>query len=317
MHSRSSAQIKRWVFLPLTALVAGRLVLSNREFAGLVWLALLVVVVAVVSEGTRASLRAVARCFAAPKVAGPLLFGGVYVAAWVLLARAVHIWDTALVGETTLWFVITAFPMLLALGDLSRRPRFFSETALRIFGIAGLLTGLANLFVFPLYVELILAPVVGLLAGMSALRQTLENAAAIRLIRTLLGLTGIAFLVYCAVTLATDWSATLGASVGRDLALPIWLSLAWLPYVFLFALAMSYEAAFLRISFHTDDAAARRRARRALVRECGLNVHAVAELAAPWIGRVVRAHTMASARRVIANYKRNRVPTVPRAARGD
>lgn len=280
--------------------------LSNREFAGLVWLALLVVVVTVTRQGTRASLRAVARCFAAPKVAGPLLLGGAYTAAWVLLARTVHVWDTALVGETALWFVITAFPMLLSLSELSRRPRFFSETALRIFGVAGLVAGLANLFVFPLYVELILAPVIGLLAAASALPQTAENAAAISLIRTLLVLAGIAFLIYSAVTLATDWTATLGSSVGRDLALPAWLTLAWLPYVFLFALAMSYEVAFLRISLHTDDEAARRRARRALVRECGLNVHAVAEFAAPWIGRVVRAHTMPSARQVIANYKRSR-----------
>lgn len=257
------------------------------------------------------------RCLAAPKVAGPLILGAAYLAGLVIAGRAADLWDTALVGETVLWFVISATGMMFSLTKLDDDPRFFTHLAVRTLAVSGFVAGVVNLFVFPLWAELILAPILGLLAGVTALAAATagnsDNELAGRVAGSLLALIGVGFLVYVVVKLASDWSLALGKEVGRDLALPVWLSLGWLPYLFVTALFMVYELAFMRIGFATDDADARRRASRAVLLECRLNVHDVAGLGAPWLGRLVRARSMDSARRLLVNYKRERA----RGARAD
>jgi len=281
--------------------------ISNRELAAAIWLVILVVWGAATSAPIRRCMRGLIRALFARKFAASIVLGAAYASAWVYAARAAGLWDSALVGETAIWFILSGLTSMASVSVLRDRQRFFTQATLRIFSAAGFLVAIANLFVLPLYGELVLTPFLGLLAGVTALpRKTADDATAIRTAQALLSLAGAAFLIYGVVTLATDWSVSLATYAGRDVALPIWLSLVWLPFLFSFALVTSYESAFLRIGFATDDGDVRRRARRALVCECGLNVHAVAELGHPWIGRLVRARSPATARRLLSHYKQHR-----------
>ena len=283
--------------------------LSNRDWAGVFWICVFVIWAAAdrsLRDSLRPTLAGLLRQLLGPKILAPLVIGAIGVTGLVLILRSFQLWDTALVAETAIWFLLAAPALMLSLTNLENDPRFFTHKALRIVSVTGLLTGFANVFVFPIYVELVLAPLLALLAGIVVVAELNPRHAGVgRASGVVLALAAVAFLCYGAVELATGSDAA-AESVGRALAAPIWLSLGWLAYLRVVAVPMTYEVTWLRIGLATDNAAAGRRSKLALLRECRLNVHDVASFGAPWIGRLVRARSMASARTIVRNFKHAR-----------
>ncbi len=282
--------------------------LSNRELSGLIWLVVLLVWALAKERAVRRSLLACVRSVFSPKLLTSFVIGAAWVAALVIAARLIGLWTTTLIGETALWFIITGIGgMFLALTRLGSDPRLFTNMLARIFAFSGLVAGLVNVFVFPLWVELILTPTLAMLAGVSVVARVKPETQRVgRAAQTLLATAGVAFAIYGVTKLVVAWSPALGRDVGRALVLPIWLSVGWTPFLFVVSLLMAYEGTFLRIGLSTTDIDTRRRARRAVVAECRLSVHEVAGLRQPWLGRLVRARSNVSARRVLINYKRER-----------
>lgn len=282
--------------------------LNNRELSGLIWLAILFVWALTRDRAIWRSLLACMRSMLEPKLLTSFMLGAAWVAAFVLAAQRLGLWKTTLIGETALWFIITGVGgMFMSLTRLGSDQGFFTHMLARIFALSELAAGLVNLFVFPLWVELILTPALAILVGVSVVAKLKPKTQQVdRATQFLLAIAGATFVIYVIAKLALTWSPALGRDVGRALVLPIWLSLSWIPFLFVVSLLMAYEGTFLRIGFSTADADAKRRAQRAVITECRLNVHDVAGLQQPWLGRLVRARSNASVRRVLANYKRER-----------
>src|SRR5207244_2873095 len=86
--------------------------------------------------------------------------------------------------------------------------------------------------------------------------------------------------------------------------LPVWLTLASLPFVFVFSLIANYQVQFLRIDVHTrDDPKARRRAKLALLTGYGFHNHEMAGLVGMAYTDLASAKTWREARKVVA-YRR-------------
>ncbi len=94
--------------------------------------------------------------------------------------------------------------------------------------------------------------------------------------------------------------------LGKDnvSSLPVWLTLASLPFVFVFSLIANYQGQFLRIDAHTrDDPKARRRAKLALLTGYGLHNHEMAAFRGMAYTDLASAKTWREARKVVA-YRR-------------
>jgi hypothetical protein len=146
-----------------------------------------------------------------------------------------------------------------------------------------------NLVVFPLPIELALVPIVTfltMLAAFSGMKP--EWAPAGRLVDGTLGWIGIALLSYVGGRLATD-PGLLNETAGLRFLLPVWLSLGVLPYIYLLALYLGYDAAFRRINLNCADRATRWRAKRALVRRCHLRARRLGEFRSAWVPKVITA----------------------------
>jgi hypothetical protein len=92
--------------------------ISNRELAAAIWLGILLGWGAATSAPIRQGMRGIVRALFARKLAASIVLGAAYLSAWVYAARAVGLWDAALVGETAVWFVLGGLPTMASLTHL-------------------------------------------------------------------------------------------------------------------------------------------------------------------------------------------------------
>lgn len=168
--------------------------------------------------------------------------------------------------------------MLIFLGStrVSEENGFLGRTSRRAVGIAALVEGLVNLYVFPLAIELLLVPLLAMLGGMVALVAYKDEFKMLRKpLNAVVSCIGIGILVCVLGRVISDWSSAHLAEDLRSLALPIWLTIGLLPFIYVLGLVIAYESSFVRIDLsHMGDALARRRAKLALV--VGVNFRAPA-----------------------------------------
>jgi hypothetical protein len=300
--------------------------LNNREWATVIWLSVLVVWILSRRDLRRSLLNVFVTLIKPSKVSGLILATAGYVAAVVFLGRGVGLWTNALIGPTILWFFGAATVLLFTADKVSKETGFVRRTLIRTIGIGALVAGYATLYVFPLVVELILLPLLALIIAMVAVAEhQRENQNIITPLNTLVAIAGIAYLIYVSVHLGSDLSgAHLGSALPkpgaaraavidhrhtlnddwRALVLPVWLTVALLPFIYVVGLLMAYEMSFLLIDFcPIEDAVAKRRAKVALLLGVNVQARCLGEFRAPWPYRLVREPNLRSARDVAREFR--------------
>jgi len=278
--------------------------ISNRELASMIWVGVAIVFCGA-SPTIRPTLLATVRAALRPKIVLPVLLMAGYTTGAVLIGSWLGLWEQDLAGETIFWFLVSAPALFISLTTVGDDRRFFASLYVKALSVSALLSGLVNLFVFPLYFELVLVPVLTLAVALAAVASHKPEYRSVDiLLRTCLAIAAVAFLVDAAVRLADTWSHSTVLYVVRDLLLPVWLVIALVPYLFALSVAIALELAFLRVDFaEPADVTSRRQARLALLLTAGLDPYALNRFGVPWSGRLVRARSLQSARRVVRHYR--------------
>jgi len=276
------------------------MILSNRDFAFLIWLA--VVAVAVLSRrGGREAMASVLGALRG-KVAFLILIFVAYIAAVVLLAQRLGIWSTGLLKDTIVWFLVPGMALLFGFTRAYEGRRYYRRTLVGVLGLTTAVEFYVNLAAFPLLIELLLLPALvflGLLSAVAGLKP--ESRSAKRFVDGLLAIAGLAVLIGTGAYLVDHWASLDKVELALSFALPIWLTIGSLPFIFLFSLYANYENAFVRIDLAAkEDKHARRRAKIALVLSFHVRnraLHAFTGMA-PW--ELSAAKSWGEARRIIA-----------------
>ena len=141
--------------------IAADPLVTNREWASLILLGLLVVVVLFLARrsgglGSLAeSLRAVFRSLVTRKIAIPLVLYVTLILATLILATRLDVWDPSLWKVAILWLVFSGFGLFLSLGEAIEDPSFFRRALLRTLGAVAAVEFIANLESFPLWAEIL------------------------------------------------------------------------------------------------------------------------------------------------------------------
>lgn len=261
--------------------------MNNREKAALIWLAV-ALTAGLTKPDIRSALLGVVKAFGRPIIIGPLLVLAGWTVGLASIAHTFGLWRVDVRNDTIAWFLTVGFGLFFSLEQV-REAGYFRRWARRALALTAFVEGFANLEAFSLPAELVFVPVLAVLGGMLAISESKEEYAPVRrLLNGLLSLTGVCLLVYVVVRLATDFNA--GHAL-RAMALPIWLTLGSLPFVYAFGLRAEYEQAFLRIDFRTRDPVQRRRAKRALFRTAKMRASDVAGFAGHWIEDLTSARS--------------------------
>jgi hypothetical protein len=272
---------------------------NNREKATLIWLGI-ALAAALTNREIRGSLWDVVKAFVRPKIVGPLLAFAGWTVGLAAFAHLVGLWEADVRNDTVVWFVTIGVAFFFSLKKVTE-DGFFRKAARRTVAVTAFAEGFANLAVLGLAAELILLPVLTMLGAMAALSDaTAEYAPARRLVNGLFGFVGICVLLYVLGALAADFDA--GHTL-RALALPVWLTIGSMPFVYALALWAEYEQALLRIDLHAEDRASRRRAKRALLRAANVRAAEVGGFTGHWIWDLASAESSDHARAVMGRWQ--------------
>ena len=158
-------------------------------------------------------------------------------------AQTVGPWDTDVRNDTIAWLLTVGMGLLFSANEVTE-DEFLRDIFRRAVAVTVFVGTFMNLSVLSLPAELVLVPVVTSSVMIVALNEARgEYPPARSLANGILVLIGACGGLYVAIQLTGDLDA---AHTVRALALPVWLTVGSLPFVYVVGLLAEYEKAFLR-----------------------------------------------------------------------
>ncbi len=225
---------------------------NNREIAAALWLAVLLAW-SLPKAGVRRSLIVALKALLQEKVVAVLCAAAVYTAGAVIVLRRVGMWDGSLLKDTIAWFCLGGMAMVVRFVTSRDEEDILRKVVAESVTVVVVLEFLSNAYAFSLPTELVLVPVVALIAMVDALAgSSTEYSRVARITEGLQTLVGFAILTI-AVTRAIGDLKTLGnLDTLRSVALAPLLSLIFIPFLYGLVLVCSYEEVFLRLDCGTE-----------------------------------------------------------------
>ena len=280
--------------------------LDNREWAAVIWLGI-ASLWALSRKDLRSSIADVLGAALNPYILLPLGAMIGHVALEVLLGSKLSLWRSDLAKGTLIWLLVSGLVMLFSFDKASKEPHFFRRGVIAVFGVSAFLECFMNFFVLSLIGELLLQPVLFVLAGISMVASRNDRYHSVkRLADSLLALIGFSLFAFTAQQFYSNWCRIDKHTLLLQLALPIWLAIGFLPFIYLLSLYADYESAFRRIDRETADWRVRLRTKLALVTKLHFGTRDTHAFTQPWSKQITSASSFAAARQVVAEFQKSR-----------
>lgn len=277
---------------------------TTREQATFILLgALLLVVVSVPS--LRPLLAGMGRQLCTPKLAAPILIYAAYLLALIWIAWRLGAWTFELLGATILWFLFTGFGFFMSSTDAASTPGFFRGRALEALRLGAFFEFFLALHTFAIPFEIILQVVLAFLVMLQAVAMRDTKTVKVGFaIGWILGGIGMALLVGTIIDLASHWQSLDPSALAHLWALPAWLALAVMPFIFTVALYSEYELAFHRLYLANGSRHASMSVCLAVLVGLRLHLTKIPLFAGQWPHRVVEAGTFRTALAEVERFSR-------------
>jgi len=245
---------------------------TTREIATGIWIALFLAY-AFTESKVRHSVARVFRLGLKWKVLLTLLGVAVYTGAIVAGLRLLELWNPSMLKDTIVWFlfygIALAFSGITAGSQVSWRAVVREQIKAII-----VVEYLANTYTFSLFVELVLVPVITVVALLDVMARTRPEYARVKIVtgplQSLFGLAVLGSAIYLAWATRQTFDAS---QAFLDIALAPLLSVLLVPVVYFFALWSAYVQVFIKLRIpKRDDARFVRYARARLFRYLGLRL---------------------------------------------
>ena len=261
--------------------------LNSREQAALVWIVVGAGLAFWKVPGIGAQLVVLTRSFLAPKLLlGIWIPATAFAVGVVYLASRFGIWHETSLRETLYWYVGVALVLAgsaTQASDIGQFRKLFG----RVFKVTIAIEFLVNLYVFPLAVELVVIPLAILLVGMQVVAERDPKLAPARnLVTFVLASLGVVTLAFVFTSGVRDLDGLLTWVHFEQFVVPLALTVAFVPFVYLVALWSTYEQVFLRIDIYGRDTGSARRAKWAVFRVCRLSLRKIGRLSRRFVPAV-------------------------------
>ena len=237
---------------------------TNREIASYLWLGGFLLV-AFWKVDVRHAFVGVIKAAVHPKVVALLCSAAIYISLWVAGFWSIGIWSYSNLKTTILWAISFAILSIFETMEASRsggEGRFFLRIARNIFGIAGILTFVAEMQSFSLPVELVVVPIVTVLSILHAFAEADPKFEIVRkTLFPILVVVGAWYFIYSVYVTFSDVPKFMSVDTLREFGIPILLSFAFFPFLYAFLLLVTYENAFVRLRWQIADEKLQRRAK--------------------------------------------------------
>lgn len=241
--------------------------LNNREIAFLVWAAVFIGYISR-KKTTREAFVGLIRAFLNPKIVGSLALMALWIGLCVYALAFIEWWNLENLKSTLVWSMTFAFVTMLDVNRITEESAFFRKTATDVVSATVVVTFIAELYSFSLFVELLLLPFLAFVTALQVISEhEPKHAAAHKLSSAVLIIAGMSYFshgIYRAITNFDDFSTWENV---REFFVPILLSFLFLPFIYAMSVFVSYEMNMTRLRWPLkDDGLRRYAAREAMMR---------------------------------------------------
>jgi len=226
---------------------------SSREKALVIWIFVLLIFVLLRKE-IRSSFFQILKMMFLSKLS--LVFIGTIIYA-VLISRMlqeVSLWNILLLKDTLFWILGTAFVLAMGINKAISDSRYFKKLALSVFALSIMVEFVVNLYTFSFWIEMILIPVFVFIGGMLGIAETDTKYSSVKkILNSVLVAFGLFSILYALAQLLSSFSSFTTLYNLRVFLIGPILSLGYIPFLYLFALFMTYETLFVRINMFTKN----------------------------------------------------------------
>ena len=248
-------------------------ILNNREMA--IILCLLIFLIWVLTfKDIRSSIYSFLRILFQKLFIIALSAMSIYVGLILLLYFYLHLWDLTMVKETIYWFFGTALVLSFNVNNANDDEDYFKKILLNNVKFILILEFIISLYVFSFWFEMILIPSIIIFATMSAVAETQKKFALVKkVLDFILAVYGIGLAVFAIINITSGYSYLFTSINFVTFLLPPLLTIAFLPFIYFFALYISYESLFVRLDiFIKEDKLLARFAKLKLFQLCFLRL---------------------------------------------
>jgi hypothetical protein len=220
---------------------------NDRELATLAWIAAGLVALVAFKKTRKEITPTLKILFGSSLIVVVAVFGAWLVSA-LWLAHSIGFWTRGELWTTLLWFVFNGTVWFGTFAKAGKHPHFIRRRFVESIGATALVEALANAHTFPLWVELLLLPVLAFVAMLHAVAQTeKEHAPVATFLGWVLAAAGVMLVVQSVLGFATNLGADEIAGVSRSIAVPIWLSMASAPFIYVLGVYSAYQTMGIRL----------------------------------------------------------------------
>lgn len=258
--------------------------LDTREFALAAWL-LVGLVAALFASTLRASLASVLRAVAHWKALSILGAMVVYVLACIAALSAIHLWTGDLISENVSWFFFSAVALLFRAVTGREREDFFRRTVRSVVAVTAIAEFFFSLRTLNLVAELTLQPFVLMLTLTMTVAQARGGKSVATFLQGVLATVVLFLVIYTLSGFVAEPNDFLTRETLLEFLLPVVLTLALVPFIYVVALLSAYGRLFTTLNWKlAADARLRRRAKRVAVRRSHARLSRAQVLASklPW-----------------------------------
>jgi len=228
-------------------------IFSSREKALIVWCALFMLW-AVSQRNVRKALWGVVKILFHKKIFAVIMAMFVYASMLVYVFHKVNIWDFSLIKDTVFWVFGSAFVLLMNIDSVSKEKGYFKKLVFDNIKLIVLLEFVINFYTFNFWLEMIIMPVLFIIAVMSALSETKQEFAQVKkLVDSILWLFGVGLIIFTVSSVFKNYQSLVNTSNIRIIILSPALTIAYIPFLYFFALVMSYETLFVRVDIFLSN----------------------------------------------------------------
>jgi hypothetical protein len=278
--------------------------MNTRETALAAW-SVAFLTFALVKRDIRKSLGAMLKTFfGSIYLSGALVLATAYAGGTVLLLRDLGYRNDRMAPIAVFWFVGVGLVALF--NDKPAGSRYFQRLVLRNLALVAIVEFVVNLHTFALLVELILVPVVLLLAMIEALTEYMPEFAPMRNpLAWVLTLIGVLSLSFSIAYIAGHFHKV--ATIGKveQFFLPVALTTCFVPFLYFIRMFIAYQTTLQMTRFGlNDNAQLYRFARRLILRACGFSLGRAQSFEEKFRGRLWGVDDEAGVTDVIDEFRR-------------
>lgn len=247
--------------------------LNGREKAVIVWL-LIFLSWALSQKNIRTSMLGVLKALFQKKIIVVFIAMFFYVFLILLLFSKIQIWDVSLTKDIIFWIFGSALVLLMNVNKATQDEHYFRKILLDSLKLILVLEFIITLYSFNFWIEMLFVPVMFLIVAMGAVAEIKKEYLPVKkLIDYVLSFIGIFLIIFAVSKIIGDYQGFVTANNLRSFVLPPLMTLAYMPFLYIFALIMAYEILFVRLDiFLKNDKKLAAFAKQKIFRLCLLNL---------------------------------------------